>query len=89
MKDAKVLKKNPKMVTRKIGGQTILMPLCENSEDIGCIYTLNELADRIWELIDGRHTLDKIKKIVFDEYDFKEEELAEFINDLKEIKAVS
>jgi hypothetical protein len=89
MRDGKIFKKNPKIVVRKIEDETILMPLYSTSEEIDCIYTLNDAAARIWELIDGKRTLGKIKKIFLDEFDITEEELADFLKDLEEIRAIS
>lgn len=93
MKNSKVLKKNPDIVTRKIEDETILMPLYKISEEIDSIYTLNDVAARIWELIDGKMDLVKIKKILLEEFDVTEEELNKkliiFLKDLEEIKAIS
>jgi hypothetical protein len=89
MRDGKIFKKNSKIVVRKIEDETILMPLYSTSEEIDCIYTLNDAAARIWELIDGKRTLGKIKKIFLDEFDITEEELADFLKDLEEIRAIS
>jgi len=88
MRDGKIFKKNPKIVVRKIEDETILMPLYSTSEEIDCIYTLNDAAARIWELIDGKRTLGKIKKIFLDEFAVTEEELADFLKDLEEIRAI-
>jgi len=89
MRDGKIFKKSPKIVVRKIEDETILMPLYSTSEEIDCIYTLNDAAARIWELIDGKRTLGKIKKIFLDEFDVTEQELADFLKDLEEIRAIS
>jgi len=89
MRDGKIFKKNPKIVVRKIEDETILMPLYSTSEEIDCIYTLNDAAARIWELVDGKRTLGKIKKIFLDEFDVTQEELADFLKDLEEIRAIS
>lgn len=89
MRDGKIFKKNSKIVVRKIEDETILMPLYSTSEEIDCIYTLNDAAAKIWELVDGKRTLGKIKKIFLDEFDVTEEELADFLKDLEEIRAIS
>lgn len=88
MRDGKIFKKNHKIVVRKIEDETILMPLYSTSKEIDCIYTLNDAAARIWKLIDGKRTLGKIKKIFLDEFDVTEEELADFLKDLEEIRAI-
>lgn len=92
MQDSVVLKKNPDIVRRTIEDETILMPIYKTSDEINCIYTLNEVAARIWELIDGKKNLGKIKKTLSEEFDATEKELNKkldkFLKDLKEIKAI-
>ena len=92
MRKEKVLKKNPDVVTRTIDEETILMPLYKTSKEIDCIYTLNDVAARVWELIDGKRSLTKIKKMLLKEFDTTEEELDKELNkllkDLEEIKAI-
>lgn len=92
MKETAVLKKNPDMVSRSIEGETILMPIYKTSEEINCIYTLNEVAARVWGLINGKRSLVKIKKMLLEEFDVTEkglnQKLDKFLKDLKEIKAI-
>jgi hypothetical protein len=92
MKDAIVLKKNPDMVSRTIEDETILMPLYKTSDEINCIYTLNDVAARVWELIDGKKSLTQIKKKLLEEFDSSEKEtdkeLNKFLEDLQKIKAI-
>lgn len=92
MEDLTVLKKNPDIVSRTIEDETILMPIYKTSDEISCIYTLNEIGARIWELIDGKRSLCKIKKTLLGEFDVTEKELSKklgkFLKDLKEIKAI-
>jgi len=92
MKDAAVLKKNPDIVSRTIEDETILMPIYKTSDEINCIYTLNNVAARIWELIDGKKSLARIKQTLLGEFDVTEKELNKeldkFLKDLKEIKAI-
>jgi methyltransferase-like protein len=92
MKDAVVLKKNPDVVCRQIEKETIIMPVLKASEDINCIYTLNKAASLVWDMVDGKRTVGQIKKAVLKKFDTTacdaEKKLQEFINDLKEIKAI-
>jgi tRNA uridine 5-carbamoylmethylation protein Kti12 len=80
------------MVTRVIDDETILLPLYKTSEEINCIYTLNKVASGIWNLINGRRTLAEIKSEVLRKFDTTPEEvdreMAKFLKDLKEIKAI-
>lgn len=93
MENKKVLKKSSNMVTRKIDDETILLPLYRTSGEIDCIFTLDEISSRIWELIDGRKNLGRIKAMLLNEFDVSEKklnkDLAIFLNDLIKIKAVS
>jgi methyltransferase-like protein len=88
-----ILKRNKNMVSRTIGQETILLPICKDTNETNCIYTLNKAAARIWELIDGKRDIAKIKKAVLEEFDVKEAQcdkaLAELLKDLKAIKAVN
>ena len=92
MKDSLVLKKNPDVVSRTIEDETILMPVYRTSDEINCIYTLNAVAARIWELIDGKRSLKAIKNTLMKEFDVTDKEmdkeLSKFLKDLKDIKAI-
>jgi hypothetical protein len=92
MQDKAVLRKNPDMVTRVIDEETILLPIYKTSDEINCIYTLNKAASRVWELIDGKRSLSRIKAMALEEFDAKPEEvdtqMRALLKDLKEIKAV-
>jgi tRNA uridine 5-carbamoylmethylation protein Kti12 len=91
MQDTIVLEKNADIVSRVIDDETILMPIYKTSDEANYIYSLNKVAARIWELIDGKRNLAKIKKILLEEFDTTEKalnkELDKFLKELKEIKA--
>lgn len=88
-----VFRKNPNMVTRVIDDETILLPIYKSSEDIDCIYTLNKVASKVWEMIDGKRTLAEIKKKVLKDFDTTPEEvnkeMTNLLRDLKKIRAVA
>ena len=85
--------KDPNIVSRKIAGEVILVPIRQNVGDLESIYTLNEVAARIWELIDGKRQPEDIKKVIVEEYEIEEEEaekdLLELLSQLKELKAIT
>ena len=93
MKETMVLRKNQNMVTRAIDDETILVPIYKTSEEINCIYALNKVASRVWEMFDGKSTLREIKKQLLREFDTTPKEIdkkmQELLKDLKEIKAVN
>ena len=92
MQETKILRKNPDVVTRVIEDETILMPIYKTSDEINCIYTLNESASRMWQMIDGKRTLGEIKQQILNEFDVTpdelEKEMRPLLKDLKEIRAV-
>lgn len=92
MNEKTIFKKNKNIVTRKIEDETILMPLYKTSKEIDCIYTLNEAGARVWDLINGKRNLAKIKTMLLKEYDAKEKEiekkLTALLKDLIKIKAI-
>jgi hypothetical protein len=84
--------KDPDMVFRDIEGEMILVPIRRRTADLESIYTLNETGSRIWELIDGQHTLREVRDVIVQEYDVTPEEaeadLVELMAYLEEIEAV-
>jgi hypothetical protein len=93
MQDKEILKKNKNIVSRAIGAETVLLPICKDTKEMNCIYTLNKPAARVWELIDGKRGLSRIKKDILNEFDVNAGELdklmAALLKDLKDIKAVN
>ena len=89
----KVYKKNNSIVFRKIADEFILVPIRQNVGDLESIYTLNETAARIWELIDGKMKVGGIKEKLIEEFEVSPEEaekdIMEHIMQLEEIKAIT
>ena len=50
----KCYKKNPNIVSRMIADECILVPIRHDVENLGSIYTLNEVGAFIWNSIDGK-----------------------------------
>lgn len=92
MKKDAVLKKSPDMVSRQIDDEAMLIPIYRTSEEANYIYTLNKVALKIWDLIDGKRTLKDIKKVILKNFDTTEEEadkkLQVLLEDLSKIKAI-
>jgi hypothetical protein len=92
MHENAVLRKNKNMVTRVIDDEAILMPIYKTSDEINCIYNLNKVGSRLWELINGKRTIAQIKQQVLKEFDTTpgevDKEMQKFLKDLKSIKAI-
>jgi hypothetical protein len=79
-------------VSRKIAGEFILVPLRSKTSEIGSLYSLNEVGARIWELIDGKMTVQEIGELLLQEYDVSaaevEKDVVEVVQQLEIICAV-
>ncbi len=73
MKDRFV--RSPSVVARNIAGECVLVPIRDNARDLDTIYTLNEVGREIWEMMDGKHTLEEILGELRDRFDAPEDEL--------------
>jgi len=80
--------KGKDLVTRCVADETIIVPVRNNVGDLDSIYTLNEVATTIWQLIDGRKSVSQIIEEICKVYDVRREEAEkdtlEFLNTLKE-----
>jgi len=87
-----VFRKNENFVFRQIDDETILVPIKDNLGDMGSIYNLNEVGAFIWERFDGQKTIGDIKDRIVKEFEISEKEaqqdLIEFVNQLKQIDAI-
>lgn len=62
------------ITARKSGSEYILVPVINNIADMTAVYTLNETGAFIWELIDGKRTIDEIAEAVAGEFDTEPEQ---------------
>ena len=92
MDKGKVYSKNKDMVSREIDDEMILMPIYRTNKEISKMYTLNETARTMWEMIDGKSSLKRITDCLCGVYKAPRErietDLGVLIKDLKEIKAI-
>lgn len=82
--------RDPNVVYREIAGEAILVPIRKNVADTACVYMLNETSARIWDLLDGTHSLADIRDALVAEYDVAAErataDLLSVIGDLEEAR---
>ena len=60
---------DPGFVTRRIAGETIVVPVSGHVGDMDSIYTFNAVGSRIWSLLEQPMSVDAIAAILADEYD--------------------
>jgi len=84
--------KGDSVVSRNVGGEFILVPIRKSATEVDSIYTLNEVAARIWELIDGVNSVAAIRDTIVHEYDVTTEEaerdLINLLGQLQSVEAV-
>lgn len=88
----KVYKKNSDVVFRKIADEFILVPIRQKVVDLKSIYTLNDIAAFIWELIDGRRNIHEVKDKIIDEFDVEslqaESDIKEIFSQLEDLELI-
>lgn len=76
-----VSKDNSQVIDRVVDGEALLIDL-----QTGNYFSLNAVGTRIWENLDGSHTVQEIIRIVSDEYDVDveraEADVLTLVNDL-------
>ena len=89
----KQYKRDDSIIGRKVANEFILVPTKQSSGEIQCIYTLNEIGGRIWELLNGGSSVEGIITAIAQEYkvevDTAESDVLEFLDQLEEIGAVT
>lgn len=88
-----IYKKSPDIVSRDIAGELILVPIRNNVADMESIYTLSDVAARIWELIDGKISSIQLKERIVEEFEVSSDEaqadLVGFLGELEAIGAIA
>ena len=88
----KIYSKNPDVVFRRIADECILVTIKNRIGDMECIYTLSEVAARIWELIDGHKSSKEINRAILNEYDVSpenaERDLRELFMQLEDARSI-
>jgi hypothetical protein len=74
-------------VTRRIAGETLVVPVAGGVADLEAIFTLNHAGARIWELLEHAVTRQRIVEIVLEEYAVSRDQAARdvsgFVDELR------
>jgi len=83
-----VYARNENVVTRKVGDDVVVVPIRHNVGDLDSVYTFNEVAARIWSLVDGERPSGDLVEAVCGEFDVArdtaERDLEELLASLEE-----
>lgn len=82
-----VLKHNEDFICRIVDGEAVLMsPLGDG------LHIFNEVGTRIWELVDGKNTVEDIANQIYQEYEVEKsvayEDTLMFLDELLELNAL-
>lgn len=87
-----IFKKSDWIVSRRIAGEAVLVPIHNHLGDLDSIYALNETAALVWDSLDGILPLNLVLERLTDEFDVDQDEgekdLLELISDLRKLNAV-
>jgi hypothetical protein len=75
-------------VTRRIAGETLIVPVTGHVMNLESIYVANEVASRIWELLESPTSIERIARTLAGEFavppDRASEDVAEFLASLSD-----
>lgn len=81
-----VYRKKDDLLTRRIAGETIVVPIRGKLADMQSIYAMNPVAEFVWERLDGRRSLDEISDEVVNHFSVSREQagsdVREFVSEL-------
>ena len=82
----KVFRKKEEIVSRKIAGETILVPISGKLADMQRIFSLNPVAEYIWNQLNGERDLQEISSSILSVFNVEKEQadvdVQEFIGEL-------
>lgn len=73
MPNARVYRPVPDVVIRRVGEESVIVPVRNRVGDLDSVFTLNPVASRIWELLDGQRPVDAVVDAVCEEYEVSRE----------------
>jgi hypothetical protein len=80
------------LVTRKIAGETVIVPVRAGVGDLNSIYTLNETGTSIWEMVEAGASVHQIADRLCREYEVDPAEAAkdtaEFLDSLQSARLI-
>jgi len=78
---------SPSVVSKRIKGEYLLIPLTKNIADMDSLYKLNETGAFIWDAIDGDRTISDITLMVTEEFETEwikaEQDTLDFITEIQ------
>jgi hypothetical protein len=90
MADAELYVRSQSVVTRTIGGETLIVPVRGGVGDLASIYSLNEIGGFIWERLAQATTAEEIAGSIVGSYETTSEKAQQDVERfLREMKAAN
>ena len=90
--DARSFVRSQSVVSRRVSGETLIVPVRGNVGDLASIYSFNEVASLIWQLLDMPRDLSELVSAVEREYDVDpaqaQQDVSKFLNDMLSVDLV-
>ena len=67
-------RKGPDVVSRRIAGEAVLVPVRSQVAEIDCLFTLNDMGSLVWDLLDGERSVSQIAEVICESYEVTAEE---------------
>jgi hypothetical protein len=84
--------RNQEVVSRKIDGELIIVPISSGVGDLNSLYTLNPVGSVLWDFMTEGHTVGEMVQRVCDEFEVTkpeaEKDIETFLDSLLEEKLV-
>jgi len=84
--------RNQEVVSRKIEGELVIVPIRSGVGDLNSLYTLNSVGSVLWDFMTERHTIAEMVERVCDEFEVTKaqarKDIESFLDSLLEEKLV-
>ena len=90
--DARIFVRSQSVVSRRVSGETLIVPVRGKVGDLASIYSFNEVASLIWQLLEMPRDVSDLVSAVEREYDVDSqqahEDVSKFLNDMLSVDLV-
>ena len=90
--DARIFVRSQSVVSRRVSGETLVVPVRGKVGDLASIYSVNEVASLIWQLLEIPRDVFELVSAVEREYDVDpqqaQQDVSKFLNDMLSVGLV-
>jgi hypothetical protein len=84
--DARIFVRSQSVVSRRVSGETLIVPVRGKVGDLASIYSFNEVASLIWQLLEMPRDVSELVSAVEREYDvdpqLAQQDVSKFLNEM-------